>query len=119
MTPRETESPRRSLIAKLAVGSLIAAGLLAAAIVPASADDDDDWGYGNGYGHHKHKHKRCNRPYEYSEGYYYAPQPPVVYYQPAPVYYAPPPPPVYYQPAPVVVYPRRPSISIVFPINID
>lgn len=121
MKPIETAQPRRSMLSKLAEGrmlaklagcSLVAMGLLAAAVAPASADDDD-WGHG-----HKHKHKHWkHRPHGPAYGYYYAPPPPPVYYQPAPVYYQPAP--VYYQPPPVVVYPRKPSVSIVFPIEID
>lgn len=128
MTSLETVKPRRSMLAKLAAGSLLAVGLLTVSMAPASADNNKwnnghgkhwkhnqgHWdgygnGYGYGYGHHKHKHRK----------------PKVVYYAPPPVYYAPPPPvyyqpaPVYYQPAPVYHYPRKPSVSIVFPINID
>lgn len=128
MTSLETVKPRRSVLAKLAAGSLLAVGLMAVSVAPASADDDDwhgkkhwkhsqgHWdgygnGYGYGYGHHKHKHRK----------------PKVVYYAPPPVYYAPPPPvyyqpaPVYYQPAPVYYYPDRPRVSVdlVFPIKID
>lgn len=116
MTPNDTETKRRSLLAKTVACSLVACGLLAAAIAPASADNDDWYGHGNG--HHKH-HRWKHYPQGPAYGYYYAPPPPPVYYAPPPpppVYYQPAP--VYYQPAPVVVYPRRPSVSIVFPIDI-
>lgn len=120
MTSLDTQKPRRSMLAKLAAGSLLAIGLLTVGIAPASADN---WKHGNGHGKHwKHNQGHWDG---HGGGYYYKQRPPkVVYYQPAPVYYAPPPPvyyapppPVYYQPVPV--YPSRPSVSIVFPINID
>lgn len=137
MTSIETVKPRRSMLAKLAAGSLLAIGLLAVGVAPASADNNK-WNNGNGHGKHwKHNQGHWDG---HGQGYggggyggggyggggygYYHQRPPkVIYYQPAPVYYAPPPP-VYYQPAPVYyqpvpVYPRRPSVSIVFPINID
>ena len=123
MTPNDTETMRGApltktkggrMLARLAGCSLVAVGLLAAAIAPASADNDD---WGHGHGHHKH-HRWNQYPQGPAYGYYYAPPPPPVYYAPPPppVYYQPAP--VYYQPAPVVVYPRRPSVSIVFPIDI-
>ena len=124
MTSIETVKPRRSLLAKLAAGSLLAVGLLAMGVAPASADN---WKHGNGHGngHGKHwKHNHQGHWDGHGGGYYHQRPPRVIYYQPASVYYAPPPPvyyqpaPVYYQPAPVY-YPRRPSVSIVFPINID
>ena len=134
MTSIETVKPRRSMLAKLAAGSLLAISLLAVGVAPASADNNKwnnghgNWnnGHGNGNGHGKHwKHNQGNWDGGgYGGGYYHQRPPKVIYYQPAPVYYAPPPPvyyqpaPVYYQPAPVY-YPRRPSVSIVFPINID
>ena len=130
MTSIETVKPRRSMLAKLAAGSLLAIGLLAVGVAPASADNNK-WNNGNGHGKHwKHNQGNWNGG-GYGGGYYHQRPPKVIYYQPAPVYYAPPPPvyyqpaPVYYQPAPVyyqpapVYYPRRPSVSIVFPINID
>ncbi len=130
MTSLETQKPRRSMLAKLAAGSLRAIGLLAAGVAPASADDDDwhgkkHWKHGNGHGKQwKHNQGHWDG---YGQGYYHQKprRPKVVYYAPPPVYYAPPPPvyyqpaPVYYQPAPVYHYPRKPSVSIVFPINID
>ena len=119
---------RRSMLAKLAAGSLLAVGLLAVSIAPASADNNK-WNNGHGNGHGKHwKHNQGHWD-GYGQGYGYYHQKPrrpkVVYYAPPPVYYAPPPPvyyqpaPVYYQPVPVYHYPRKPSVSIVFPINID
>ncbi len=130
MTSLETQKPRRSMLAKLAAGSLLAIGLLAAGVAPANADDDDwhgkkHWKHGNGHGKQwKHNQGHWDG---YGQGYYHQKprRPKVVYYAPPPVYYAPPPPvyyqpaPVYYQPAPVYHYPRKPSVSIVFPITID
>lgn len=115
MTSIETVKPRRSMLAKLAAGSLLAAGLLAAGIAPASADDDD-WNNGRGKHHKRWKH---NQGYNY--GYYQARPPKVVYHYPAPVYYAPPPPVYYAPPPPVYYYPDRPRVSVdlVFPIRID
>ncbi len=122
MTSLETVKPRRSMLAKLAAGSLLAVGLLAVSIAPASADNNK---WNNGHGKHwKHNQGHWDG---YGQGYYHQKprRPKVVYYAPPPVYYAPPPPvyyqpaPVYYQPAPVYHYPRKPSVSIVFPINID
>lgn len=113
---QERDVKKRSMLTKLAAGSLVVAGLLAAAIAPASADDDD---WHRGHGKHHKKHWKHNHGYHYG---YYQPRPPkVIYYQPAPVYYAPPPP-VYYQPAPVYYYPEhrpRVSVDVVFPIRID
>ncbi len=130
MTSIETVKPRRSMLAKLAMGSFVAFGLLAVAVAPASADDDDDdwrgngkhWNNGHGNGKHWKKHRK--KHWNHDHGYY---QPAPVYYYPAPVYYAPPPPvyyqpaPVYYQPAPVYHYPNKPRVSVdlVFPIRID
>lgn len=128
MTSLETQKPRRSMLAKLAAGSLLAVSLLAVGVAPASADNNK-WnnGHGNGHGKHwKHNHGGWDG-YGGGYGYYHQRPPKVIYYQPAPVYYAPPPPvyyqpaPVYYQPAPVYYYPDRPRVSVdlVFPIKID
>jgi hypothetical protein len=120
-TPRNdqygTKHLRLSGLGRLAVGTLVAAGVALAAGSPAMADK---W---NNPGHNKHWHNNGGG-YYYTQNYYYQPRPQVVYVQPrpvyvvqpAPVYVAPPPPPVYYQPAPVY---HRPSISIVLPIHID
>ena len=111
-----TKHPRKSSLAKLAAGALVAVGLVAAAGSSAMADS---WKrHGNGYGD-GNKHWRQSH-YRYDNGpggyYYYQPRPQVVYVQPQPVYVAPPPPVYYVQPAPVY---RRPEINIVFPLDFD
>ena len=76
---------------------------------PAMADDDG-WGWKH-HGHYK--------PYIVAPGYvyggYYAPSPPVIYYQPAPVYVEPPPPMVYAPPPPVYY---APPSGLSFGINV-
>jgi len=67
---------------------------------PAMADDDG-WGWKHHHGHYK--------PYIVAPGYvyggYYAPSPPVIYYQPAPPVYVEPPPVVYAPPPPAYYAP--------------
>ncbi|MDO9215473.1 MAG: hypothetical protein Q7U23_16765 [Methylococcales bacterium] len=86
--------------------------LLAAAVIlfsPLSYADHDGYGrggygrggYGGGWGHREHYHGRRYQP----QGRYYAPPPPVVYYQPPPRYYQQPPV-RYYQQPPVQYYPQ-------------
>ena len=124
MNTPETELPRRTGLGRIAVGALVAVGVALAAASPAMADSWKHNGHGNGDWNNGHgnKHWRNHGGY-YSQGYYYQPQPQVVYVQPqpvyvqpAPVYVAPPPPVYYYQPAPVY---RRPQINIVFPLDFD
>lgn len=108
MKTPETELPRRTNWGRLAVGCLVAVGIALAAGSPAMADN---WNNGHGNKHWK-KHRKHHSYYNQGGYYYY--QPRVVYVQPAPVYVAPPPPPVYYyEPY------YRPSLNIVFPIDLD
>ena len=114
MDTPETELPRRTSWGRLAVGCLVAVGIALVAGSPAMADN---WNNGHGNKHWKHHHKHHNY-YSYNNYGYYRPQvvyvqPQPVYVQPAPVYVAPPPPVYYYEPY------HRPSVSIVFPIEID
>ena len=113
MDTPETELPRRTNWGRLAVGCLVAVGIALAAGSPAMADN-----WNNGHGNKWKKHHHHNSYYNYHGGYYYQPQvvyvqPQPVYVQPVPVYVAPPPPVYYYEPY------QRPSVSIVFPIEID
>jgi len=109
MKTPETELPRRTNWGRLAVGCLVAVGIALAAGSPAMADN---WNNGHGNKHWKKHHKHHSY---YNHGGYYYYQPRVVYVQPAPVYVAPPPPPVYYYEP----YYPRPSLNIVFPIDLD
>ena len=74
--------------------------------------DDDGWGWKH-HGHYK--------PYIVAPGYvyggYYAPSPPVIYYQPAPVYVEPPPPMVYAPPPAYYAPPSGLSFGVTVPLR--
>ena len=94
-------SSKRGFPARTALAAAAGVAALISVAAPAMADDDG-WGWKKHHGHYK--------PYIVAPGYvyggFYAPSPPVVYYQPpAPVYVEPPPPMIYAPPPPVYYAP--------------
>jgi len=103
-------SSKRGFPARTALAAAAGVVALISVAAPAMADDDG-WGWKKHHGHYK--------PYIVAPGYvyggFYAPSPPVIYYQPAPVYVEPPPPMVYAPPPPVYY---APPSGLSFGINV-